>query len=132
MSMQKSKIDNWHSFWALAKTGVIAMIAAAISCGVVSFANNGNSEMTFYPVLIGGILHLVAYIVIGLPFFLLFWPKPHLKIWKWYVALPLGFILGVLPLVVINWVAPAGILIMGGAYGVVTAVAALWVNQRRR
>ena len=125
-----AKIDKWDSFWAFAESGVLSVVSAVVLGSLISSITSGDPNVIV--VLIAGIVHLVAYAVIGLPLFLIYWPKPRSIVWKWYVALPLGLILGMTPLFIIDPHSQYELFLIAGAYGVVSTVATLWINKKRR
>ncbi|MEM1009699.1 MAG: hypothetical protein AAGJ35_11920, partial [Myxococcota bacterium] len=84
---------------------------------------------------IGMLIHFVSYGCLGIPLYLLFWTRESL-IWKWYLAIPLGILLGglvinLLATVILRSPAETGLFI-GAGYGGLTAVGACWSRSERR
>ena len=129
MNKENGPINKWDSFSAFADCGVISVLSAASLCLILGSILMGG--IAVYLVYITVPVHILAYTTIALLMFLFYWPRPESRVWKWQVALPLGFLLGIAPLMIMT-IYDSDWLLMGGAHGVVSAIAALWVNKRRR
>ncbi|MFT5883338.1 MAG: hypothetical protein ACI9FG_001851 [Crocinitomicaceae bacterium] len=115
------------SLWAFWDSGLRAIFSAAgIFIILLLFVEGGSAIFVAF---IAALVHAAAYTVLGLPLYLIFWPKPGSIIWRWQVALPLGFLLGCVPFVIISFESMAWLLT--GCYGLVSALASLWVNKNR-
>jgi len=76
---------------------------------------------------IASFFHLIAYLVTGLPIFLLLFGKDHSLIWKWPVGLVLGTGIGAAVSTLVGQNAAA--IGMGACYGLLTAGAALLTKK---
>jgi len=79
------------------------------------------------------LIHFLAFLVFGLPLFLLFHPKPGSRLWRWPFGIAIGAIIGVLSLTVVLALAYSRPVnqelfgTVGGAlYGSITAIACLF------
>lgn len=121
---------------ALLKSSFYAVsISAALSIlfGVVQADLMAGLGLAF----VGSIVHLGCMLAVGCPFFYYFWRRPWAAVWKWPIAIPMGFLLGGLPiwvLVVIyslwsNTVVHLGNIILPvgffGVYGMISAIASV-------
>lgn len=105
-----------------------------VVCGAATGELISNFGYFLMMVAIALAVHLLSYLMAGLPIFLIKFKKPQSHIWKLPVALPVGVLLGCT--VVLGFMlsmggsiseTPAMYLICGG-YGLVTAVAA-WLQR---
>lgn len=93
----------------------------------------GQEPVTLIVAGVALLVHLVAYLVTGLPIFLRCFRNASSSIWRPQVGVPVGALLGVLGMLFLGLLLrrsadplenPA-LYLLGGGYGVVTAIAAL-------
>jgi len=126
-------------------TAVIAVVVfLAFSLTIDDFT--GSLYKTFYVLVIFEAVHLLGHLIVGLPFFFIFWNRRDSKVWNIIYAIPLGFIFGYWAMFLIFLFESGfevgridtGFLfgcLFGGAYGSVTALCSWsifrWANTSR-
>ena len=131
--MQHSTRISSIKAWLI--TGAVSAFIAAFVILVIAYLSDVDTKATIFYVAIYEAVHLVAYLVIGLPFFIYFWPRIKSLVWRICLSLPLGFVMGYLSMLFLACIAYGcniyqinkGVLagcMIGGLYGSVTAMVA--------
>ena len=97
----------------------------------------GGMILALFAGVVGLVIHFIAYCVVGLPVYICFW-RTWPRLWTWQIGLPVGglfggFTLGLLNLILNGHFSASefrSAFIFGGAYGMVTAVAAITSRQK--
>lgn len=133
---QKWKLDDWVT--PFGRSIPIALVLPVIVWIIIA-SITGEAGDACFAIFLGGLIHLVCYLVVGSIFYSVFWPKPKSIVWKFYIALPLGFALGYLPFLLcyllsdpLNAFKSDNFYIgcIGGVYGLISAFSSVWVRWR--
>lgn len=129
--------ESPRSLKAWLKSAFISWIVLGSLVTCLFFIRSGiNSDVRlwFGFITLSSVIHMIAYFLIGVPFFIAFWPQDRSKVWKLKFSLPLGALLGFIGMWVIFSIIDsrplrldlksATELLSGSAYGVVTAFVA--------
>lgn len=129
---QARRITSIQAWFA---TGTITALFATIVILLIAFLMGYETKATLYVVGIYEAVHLLTYLVIGMPLFLYFWPRIESLVWRIHFSLPIGFMLGYLGMLSFfyifsgfdfSWIDKGALIgcLFGGLYGLFTALAA--------
>lgn len=130
-------IAAWLKTFAIS----LPVCAGTLAAYLVLFGNSADRSGLFIIIGISAVVHAIALAVVGIPFFLYFWPTPNFPVWRIPIGTITGFILGYLAMFLtavilastsqanVDWGYVSGS-IVGGVYGALTGFVATVVNKR--
>lgn len=129
----------WASFKMLLRCGFWSVsIASVLSAAVLASLSFDIWALVFAAY--SALVHGVAFLLLGLPVFLIYWPRKESIVWSWSFGPFLGFFVAMIPTSIahglVHGVGSSSnyheTICLIGAYGVLSALVCIWHSKNIR
>jgi len=135
MDVQYS-LSAWGKTWLWS---TISHCVATMSLSILSAIHTLETEalyIGFYWILAASTIHSISFILLGIPFFLIFHHRINNPIWSWKVGIPTSFFIGMTPMIFLGipilQLNPLDTIftLITGVYGIITGISSIHIHKK--